>query len=132
MLMVDGNGLPISGFITSAQDAEVNTVETLVEVRACQRQPERLLYDKAADADWLRESLERRGIELVCPHRENRKKPPLQDGRSLRRYKRRWKVERTISWLQNNRRLVTRWEYYSQLFEGYFHLACLMLLLSWF
>lgn len=132
MLMVDGNGLPISGFITSAQDAEVNAVETLVESRACEKQPQRLLYDKAADADWLRESLERRDIELVCPHRKNRKKPPLQDGRALRRYKRRWKVERAISWLQNNRRLVTRYEYYPQLFEGFFHLACVMLLLTRF
>lgn len=132
MLMTDGNGIPISGFITSAQDAEVNTVETLVETRVCEKQPERLLYDKAADADWLRESLARREIELICPHRENRKKPPLQDGRSLRRYKRRWKVERTISWLQNNRRLVTRYEYYPQLFEAFYHMACLMLLLTWF
>ncbi len=39
MLMVDGNGLPISGIITSAQHAEVNTIETLVEVRACDKQP---------------------------------------------------------------------------------------------
>ena len=132
MLMVDGNGLPTSGFITSAQHAEVSAVETLVEVRACEKKPERLIYDKAADADWLRESLERRDMELVCPHRANRRKPPLQDGRTLRRYKRRWKVERTISWLQNQRRLVTRYEYYPQLFEGFFHLACLMLLLTRF
>ena len=130
--MADGNGLPISGFITGAQVAEVSTIETLVEVRACDKQPERIIYDKAADADWLRESLEERGIELICPHRENRTKPPLQDGRSLRRYRRRWTIERTISWLQTNRRLVTRWEYYPHLFEGFFQLACLMLLLKWF
>ena len=130
--MADGNGLPISGFITGAQVAEVSTIETLVEVRACDRQPKRIIYDKAADADWLRESLEERGIELICPHRENRTKPPLQDGRSLRRYRRRWTIERTISWLQTNRRLVTRWEYYPHLFEGFFQLACLMLLLKWF
>jgi transposase len=132
LLMADGNGLPISGFLTSAQVAEVHAVETLIETRACEKQPERLLYDKAADADWLRDGLEKQGIELICPHRENRTKPPLQDGRSLRRYRRRWTIERTISWLKNNRRLVTRWEYYPHLFEGFYQLACLMLLLKWF
>ncbi|GIX04975.1 MAG: hypothetical protein KatS3mg114_0844 [Planctomycetaceae bacterium] len=50
--------------------------------------PERLLYDKAADADWLRESLQTRGIELICPHRANRTRPATQDGRPLRRYQR--------------------------------------------
>lgn len=132
LLMADANGIPLSGFLTSAQVAEVHTVETLIETRVCEQKPERLLYDKAADADWLRTGLQQQDIELICPHRENRAQPPLQDGRSLRRYKRRWTIERTLSWLKNNRRLVTRWEYCPQLFEGFFHLACLMLLLKWF
>ncbi len=87
--------------------------------------PRGLLYDKAADADWLREHLQACGIDLICPHRENRKKPSLQDGRSLRRYERRYRIERTFNWLQNCRRLITRWEHYSDLFEGFVQLACL-------
>lgn len=125
MLMVDGEGLPLSAFTLSANEAEVNAIETLVDVRVCKRKPKRALYDKAADADWVRERLAARGIELITPHRRNRTKPPLQDGRSLRRFKRRYKVERTISWLFNNRRLITRWEFYPELFEGFVHLACL-------
>jgi hypothetical protein len=39
------------------------------------------------------------GIELIAPHRRNRKKPKTQDGRPLRRYKRRWKIERLFAWL---------------------------------
>ncbi len=46
----------------------------------------------------------RRGIELIAPHRSNRKKPATQDGRALRRYKRRWIIERTNAWLGNFRR----------------------------
>lgn len=95
-------------------------------------QPTRLIYDRAADADWLRASLADRQIELICPHRKSRKKPPLQDGRSLRRYSRRFKVERTISWLQNLRRLVVRYEYHDHLFEGFLHLGCLFTILKWF
>lgn len=94
--------------------------------------PVRLLYDKAADADWLRESLQTRGIELICPHRANRTRPATQDGRPLRRYRHRWIVERTISWLHNCRRLITRWEWYPEQFEGFVHLACLYTILKRF
>lgn len=132
MLMIDGEGLPLSAFTLSANQAEVNAIETLVDVRTNEKKPTRLLYDKAADADWLREQIGARGIELITPHRRNRTKPAIQDGRSLRRYKRRYKVERSISWLFYNRRLITRWEYYPELFEGFVHLACLYTILKRF
>jgi transposase len=48
------------------------------------------------------------GIEMIAPHRKNRKKLAAQDDRKLRRYKRRWKVERRFAWLQNFGRLVVR------------------------
>lgn len=31
--------------------------------------------------------------EMLAPHRKNRKKKKTRDGRKLRRYKRRWKIE---------------------------------------
>jgi len=132
MLMTDAQGIPISAFTTSAQTAEVNTIETLVDIQVAGKRPKRLLYDKAADADWLRDALQRRGIEQITPHRKGRRKPSRQDGRSLRRYRHRWKIERTISWLGFQRRLLVRYEYYPNLFEGFVHLACLMLCLKWF
>lgn len=123
--MVDREGIPLSLFTLSANEAEVNAVETLVDVRMSDKTPERLMYDKAADADWLRENLEARNVELICPHRRGRKKPATQDGRPMRRYKRRNRVERTISWLFNFRRLVARYEWYPELFEGFAFLGCL-------
>lgn len=132
MLMIDGEGTPLSAFTTAANVSEVNAIETLVDERLLPTLPERLMYDKAADADWLRETLGVRGIALICPHRSNRTKPPLQDGRAMRRYKRRFKVERSISWLHNYRRLITRWEYHPELFEGFVHLACLFTILKRF
>ena len=132
LLMVDGRGLPISAFVESAQTAEVHTVETLVDVQVGGPRPQRLIYDKAADADWLRERLAERGIELICPHRSNRKRPSRQDGRALRRYRHRWIVERTISWLFHSRRLLVRHEYYPHLFQGFVTLACLLIVLNRF
>ena len=125
MIMVDRDGTPLSVFTLNANEAEVNAIETLVESSVTGDKPARLLYDKAADADWLRKRLASRDIELVCPHRKNRKQPALQDGRSLRRFKRRYRVERSISWLQNFRRLVSRYEWYAELFEGFAVLGCL-------
>jgi hypothetical protein len=54
----------------------------------------RVIADRAYDSDPLRARLAARGIELIAPHRWNRSKPRQQDGRALRRYRRRWKVER--------------------------------------
>ena len=127
MLASEGRGLPVAVHTAPANKAEVHLIgPTLENVSILFGPPEHLLYDRAADSDPLREQLaEQHGVELVCPHRKNRTTPPLQDGRSLRRYKRRYKIERSISWLQRFHRLITRWEYYPELFEGFVHLACL-------
>lgn len=91
--------------------------------------PVRLIADKGYDADWLRLSLSSRGIDLICPHRSNRKRRPLQDGRKLRRYRRRWIIERTIAWLHNFRRVVVRYDRYPQMYLAFVHVACLLITL---
>jgi transposase len=92
------------------------------------RLPERLIGDKAYDSDALDRRLhEEYGIEMIAPNRRNRNRS--QDARKLRRYRRRWKVERLFAWMHNFRRLVTRWEYHIENFLGFVRLACLHLLL---
>jgi hypothetical protein len=66
-------------------------------------------------------------VELIAPHRRTRKQR-TQDGRPLRRYGRRWKVERLFAWFQNFRRIVVRYERHSENFLGMLHLACCILL----
>jgi len=132
MLLVDNRGTPLAADIASATPAEVNLIEPLLTKRVLRRRPRRLIYDRAADSDPLRKRLALRRIELVCPHRKNRKRPQTQDGRKLRRYKRRWKVERSISWLFNHRRLLVRHERHAHLFLGFVTLACLFTTLQWF
>ena len=110
----------------------MNLIEpTLDRLQLPDKSPERLTYDKAADCDPLRERLRtERGIELICPHRKGRKKKPTQDGRKLRRYKKRYKVERTHSWLHNYRRLVIRYETTLARYLGWIHLACALIVLK--
>ena len=132
MLLVDREGIPLAVDITSASHNEVTLIEPLLEQRVLTPAPERLLYDKAADSDPLRQRLQLQQIELVCRHRTNRTRPPVQDGRAARRLSRRWRVERTIAWLQTFRRLVTRYEYRDDIFLGFVTLACMFITLRRF
>ena len=132
MVLSDGAGLPLAVDIEAANHAEVNLVERLIDSAITPHVPRRLIYDRAADSDPLRERLARRNIELICPHRRGRKRNATQDGRKLRRYRRRWTIERSISWLHNFRRLITRFDFYSFVYHSFLKLACLVILLRRF
>jgi transposase len=111
----------------------VTLVEQTIESSFIDVMPEKLIGDKAYDSDPLDERLRReRGIELIAPHKGNRRKEPTQDGRMLRRYRRRWRVERLCAWLQNFRRIVTRYEYYPLNYLGFVQLGCLVILMRQF
>ena len=133
MAIADRHGLPIGISVASASPHETKLVETTLEQRFTKQVPPLLIGDKAYDSDPLDEKLKKKyGTELVAPHKENRSKPRTQDGRRLRRYKRRWKVERLFAWLQNFRRLTTRWEHHLSNFLGMVHLGCTAILLRYF
>jgi transposase len=129
MAMADRAGLPVSVHVDSATPHEVTLVAPTLAARFVDEQPDRLIGDKAYDSDPLAAQLADDGIELIAPHRRNRTKPKTQDGRPLRRYKRRWKVERLIAWLQNFRRIIVRYEYYPENYEGFVQLGCIVILL---
>lgn len=132
MAITDRSGLPLAVDIESASPAEVKLApELLCEVkRRVGIWPQRLMADKAYDSDHFRYLLKAVDGELICPHRRNRKRPPMQDGRKLRRYKKRWKVERFFAWLFNSRRTVVRYEYHHLNYAGFIHLACVKILLQ--
>lgn len=127
MVLADAKGLPLAVDIEAANHAEVNLIEPLLDSAATPYVPDKLIYDKAADCDPLRQRLAKRGIDLICPHRRKRVRKRTQDGRKLRRYRRRWKIERTISWLHDFRRLIVRHEFYSDLYHGFLKIACLVM-----
>jgi transposase len=131
MVMVDARGLPIAVTTGSATPHESQLVQGMFEFMLSSDTPTRIIGDKAYDSDALDEELDDECIELIAPHRRNRKKENVtQDGRTLRRYKRRWTVERTISWFQNFRRLCIRYEKSTMLFQGFLHLGCSIILLK--
>jgi transposase len=109
----------------------VKLVERTMEERIVAGVPERLIGDKAYDSDRLDQTLmENYGTELIAPNKVNRRRP-TQDGRPLRRYRKRWKIERLFAWLFNFRRLVVRYEYHAENFQGFLHLAAAIILLRY-
>lgn len=133
MAVADSHGLPVAVCIRSASPHEVTLVEETLDAMLIDEAPTVLIGDKAYDSDPLDERLrEERGIELVAPHKANRKKAVTQDGRPLRRYKRRWKVERLFAWLHNFRRLVVRYERHAANFLGFVQLGCMLILMRHF
>lgn len=129
MAVADGAGVPVAAHTAPANPHEVTLVQGTLEERFTEEAPQRLIGDRAYDSDRLDRELAAQGIELISPHRHNRSKPTTQDGRALRRYQRRWKVERLFAWLHNFRRLVVRYEYHVQNFLGFVHLGCMLILL---
>ena len=105
-------------------------METTLEDRFVDGLPEKLIGDKAYDSDALDQRLAEHGIELIAPHRAGRTKKNTQDGRKLRRYKRRWKVERFFAWLFNYRRCIVRHENKKQNFKAVILVACMMIFLK--
>ena len=109
-----------------ASPAEVKLVEATIEQRFTTRLPRRLIGDKAYDSNPLDAKLAARGIRMISPNRDGTRR--TQDGRELRRYRRRWKVERCFAWLGNQRRLIVRYEYHAANFLAFLHLACFITL----
>ena len=132
MAIADRAGLPVACGIASASPHEVTLVEETIDNGFLEYAPDRLIGDKAYDSNGLDERLlEERGVELIAPHLSTRKRK-TQDGRPLRRYRHRWKVERLFAWLQNYRRLITRHERHAENFLGFVHLGCICILLRYF
>ena len=130
MAVADGAGLPLAVSIASASPHEVTLVDATLNACFAPDLPDRLIGDRAYDSDPLdAKLLAERKIALIAPHRTNRRRPATQDGRPLRRYRRRWRIERLHAWLQNFRRLVTRYERHAVNFLGFVQLGCIMILL---
>jgi transposase len=132
MAIVDRHGMPLAVSTHAANHHEVTLVQLSFDFYMIEAKPENLIGDRAYDSEMLDEELRQDGIEMIAPHKRNRVKPRTQDGRRLRRYERRWLVERFFAWIQWQRRLLVRWEYYAENFLGFVQLATTAILIKKF
>ena len=133
-MAVERHGVPV-GVLTDAADVG----EADLGGRVMARVPAELtgtdvpvVADRGFDSDTLRDDLAAAGYRLLAPHRKNRKRPSRNDGRRMRRYRRRYIVDRTFGWLHSYRRLPVRHEYYAFLYDGFLHLARALIAISEF
>jgi transposase len=140
MVVVDGQGIPVGIHVTSASPSEVTLVEPTLNTihvpragRGRPRQkPKRLIGDRGYDSDPMRERLARRGITVIVPYRDNRTVRKYEDGRHLRRYRRRWIIERTLAWLGSFRRLLVRHERLTSVYCSLLYFAAALIALRRF
>jgi transposase len=136
MVLADGQGTPLGVLVEKASPAEVTLLDRTLDNVQVQRhrghphQPQRLIADRGYDSNQVRARLAKRNIEPIIPRRRRNTVATHQDGRKLRRYRRRWIIERTNAWLQNFRRLVVRYERAVRNFEALVHMACVLITLK--
>ncbi len=122
MGIADSNGKPIAIHIESATPHESKLVVKTLENSLVSELPTDLIGDKAYDSDKLDKLLkEQFGINLIAPNRKKRKK--TQDGRALRKYRKRWKVERMFAWFHNFRHIRVRDDYYAENYLSMIYVA---------
>jgi transposase len=138
-LVTAGDGLPLAFLVTAANVAEVTVGLKVVDrVRVPRpkgrpkQRPARLAADKSYDSADFRHGRRRRGIQPSIPRREwpNRRRRPGRPPEVHEASKYRWKVERSHGWLDNWRRLVTRYDWYTHNYVAFLTIACFMVVLS--
>jgi len=125
MLISNNDIMPMSVHVDSANPHEIKLLNTVLEKQILPTMPLcRLVGDGAYDSDRHDKMLAKnRGIELIAPHKKNRINK-TQDGRKMKIYKKRHKIENLNAHLQNYRRVVTRYERKLKNFESIVHLIC--------
>ena len=132
-VVTDARGLPLGMSVAAA-----NTCEQELLVPALRDVPIEIppgtpvIADKGHDSDPLRDNLEAERVMPIIPHRRNRVRASRNDGRRLRRYRRRWKIERTNAWLHCYRAVAVRWSHYVFMYAGLVYLAFIHMALKRF
>ena len=132
-VVADKGGLPMGMAVAAASVCEQELLIPALDDVPVEIPPGTpVIADKGHDCDPLRDDLEADGLVPVIPHRNNRVRPSRNDGRRLRRYRRRWTIERTNAWLHCYRALAVRWSHYPFMYVGLVYLAFIHLALRRF
>jgi transposase len=124
-LVTDANGIPLSVKLTGANRHDVTQLLPLVDSippiagkvgRPLQR-PDSILGDRGYDSQPHRRKLRKRGIMPQLAKRRT------DNGSGLGIY--RWVIERSLSWLHQNRRLRIRYERRDDIHEAFLKIGCI-------
>ena len=123
-MLVDGNGVPLAAAVAGANVHDQKLVEETLDTIPVPRpeptsqDPQHLCLDKGYVGEPVEQAARSRAYIAHLPAKSNSApKPKHRRGRA-----RRWKVERTHSWLNRARRLLIRWEKKVVNYTGFLHL----------
>jgi putative transposase len=122
--LVDGRGVPLAVAIDGANVPDQKLVAETLDAIPIERpeptsqEPQNLCLDKGYCGEPVDREARARGYTPHVPAKANQpSKPQHRRGKA-----RRWKVERTHSWLNRARRLLIRWEKKVANYKGLLHL----------
>jgi transposase len=116
-------GNPVELMLTPGQAHDLTCADQLID----SADPGALLGDKAYDADWLIDTLNRRAITPVIPSKANRK---VQRDCDFALYCERNLVERFFNKLKHFRAIATRYDKLARIFLAGVQLASAIILLN--
>jgi transposase len=124
-LVTDGNGLPLAVKLTEANRNDITQLLPLLDsippiagkTGHPRYKPDSVLGDRGYDSESHRRELRQKSIEPVLARRRT------DNGSGLGMY--RWVIERTISWLHQNRRLKIRYEKCPEIHEAFLTIGCI-------
>jgi transposase len=124
-LVTDANGIPLSAILTGANRHDITQLLPLIDsipaiagkVGRPLQHPDSILGDRGYDSEPHRRQLRSRGIVPLMAKRWN------ENGSGLGIY--RWVVERSLSWLHQNRRLCIRYEKRDDIHQAFLTIGCI-------
>lgn len=138
MVLVDGQGLPLGARLESASPAKVMLAEaTLKEVTVPLRERPAAAKAKARNRRCRIRIRSAARAVAEADHRVDRALLQEQqaegyyDARKMRRYKRRWIVERTNARPGQFRRLLVHHQHLLSIYYAFFYIACFWITLRW-
>ena len=129
-VITDAGGIPLAASVTAANVNDItemaprfNEMPAVAgKVGHPKKKPEALQGDRASDAEPHRQGLAPMGIEPVWPEKGIDDQSGLGETR--------WPVERTLSWVHQNRRLRIRYERRADIHQAFLTLACIKICAS--
>ena len=129
-VITDAHGLPLASSVTAANVNDITEMAPLFnaippvagKVGRPKKKPDALQGDLAYDSEPHRQGLRELGIEPILPEKE------IDDQAGLGAT--RWPVERTLSWLHQNRRLRIRYERRPDIHQAFLTVACIKICTS--
>jgi transposase len=124
-VITDANGIPLVCSVTAANRNDISEMAPLVNALPAvagqpghpRRKPDAMQGDLGYDSEPHRQGLRLMGIEPILPEKV------IDDDSGLGAT--RWPVERTLSWLHQNRRLRIRYERRPDIHHAFLILGCI-------